>query len=129
MIRPTKTRSKDNPVNKDRINGWSDQLTSNTTQIPLTESNETLHTGRTLKNIRHVFFYTCLNSFLRVKTLQKNQKKFQLQYCFNNIDDHCKICNAIAVIKCAWCTIPLCMPHFYQSLTRILHTTVKKHVQ
>jgi len=36
--------------------------------VPLTESNETLHTGRTLKNIRHVFFYTCPNSFLRVKT-------------------------------------------------------------
>jgi len=32
-----------------------------------------------------------------------------VEYCFNNVDDNCKICNVIAVIKCAWCTIPLCM--------------------
>jgi len=46
-------------------------LTSNTTQVPFIESNETLHTSRTLKNIRHVFFYTCPNSFLRVKTIPR----------------------------------------------------------
>jgi len=40
--------------------------------VPLTESNEILRTGKTLKNIRHVFFYTCPNSFLRVKTILDN---------------------------------------------------------
>jgi len=36
--------------------------------VLLTELNETLHTSRTLKNIRHVFFCIGHNSFLRVKT-------------------------------------------------------------
>jgi len=46
-------------------------LTSNTTQVPLTESNETLHTGKTLKNIKYVFFYTYPYSFLRIKTTRR----------------------------------------------------------
>jgi len=44
-------------------------LTNNPTQVLLTELNETLHTGRTLKNITHIFFCTGHNSFLRVKTI------------------------------------------------------------
>jgi len=36
-----------------------------------------------------------------------------VEYCFNNVDDHSKICNAIAVIKCAWYIISLCMQHFF----------------
>jgi len=40
-----------------------EKLISNTTQVPLTESNETLHTGRILKKIRHVFFIPAQTHF------------------------------------------------------------------
>jgi len=38
-------------------------LTSNSTQVLLTELNETLHTSRTLKNIRQVFFVPAITHF------------------------------------------------------------------
>jgi len=39
------------------------RLTSNTTQVILTELNKILHTCKTLKNIRYVFFLSAQNHF------------------------------------------------------------------
>lgn len=36
-----------------------------------------------------------------------------VDFCLKNCGTVCKICNNIAVIKCAWCTNSLCMEHFF----------------
>lgn len=34
-------------------------------------------------------------------------------YCFQNHEISCKFCDEAAVMKCSWCTISMCMDHFF----------------
>ncbi|XP_071042558.1 uncharacterized protein [Parasteatoda tepidariorum] len=74
-----------------------------------------------LQSLTHNQFSSprCINLFkyawYKSGYLAEKAPKFvtPVDFCFKNIDFNCSSCVKLAIIKCSWCKIVLCMNHFF----------------